>query len=99
MGPTGDPTGRRLPLAHQKLDGIALLGIQAAQLVLDIDTGLATHIDQVFALDVQFPRQYVDSDLLFLQELTPGKQNNLQFGEPDQAPMPPAAGKRWGQIA
>jgi hypothetical protein len=68
-------------------------------LVLDIDAGLATHIDQVLAFDVQFPRQYVDTDLLFLQALTPGKQNNPQIGRPDQAPMTPAAGKLWGQIA
>jgi hypothetical protein len=53
-------------LDHE-LDGIALFRIQAAQLVLDVDTGLAAQVEQVLALHVQFARQGIDPYFLSLQ--------------------------------
>jgi hypothetical protein len=51
---------------HQHLNGVTLFGVDAAELVLDIDPGLAAHVEQVFALHVEFARQGVDAYFLFL---------------------------------
>jgi hypothetical protein len=56
---------------HELNDGIALLGIQAAQLVLDVNTVLAAQVEQVFALHVQFTRQSINPNFLFLQAQLP----------------------------
>jgi hypothetical protein len=57
--------------ANQLLDGVALFGLKAAQLAFDIDAGLAAHVHQVLAFDVQFTSQYVNSNLLALQTRLP----------------------------
>jgi hypothetical protein len=44
---------------------VALLGLDAAQLVLDVDPVLTAQVEQVFALYVQFTRQSVETDFLF----------------------------------
>ena len=46
---------------------VALLGVQAAQLVLDIHSPLAAHVEQILAVDVQLARQRVNTDLFFQQ--------------------------------
>jgi hypothetical protein len=45
---------------------IALFWIQAAQLILDVESRLAAQVEQILALQVQFARQCVDANLLFL---------------------------------
>jgi hypothetical protein len=47
--------------------GIALVRIQAAELVLDVDAGLAAQVEQVFALHVQLASQGINADFLSLQ--------------------------------
>jgi hypothetical protein len=37
---------------YHLLNHLALIRIQAAELILDIDPGLAAHVEQVFALHV-----------------------------------------------
>jgi hypothetical protein len=54
-------------LAHHLLDSIALLRVEATQLILDVEACLTTEVEQVFALDPQFARQRIDTNLLFLQ--------------------------------
>jgi hypothetical protein len=44
-----------------------LVLIQAAQLILYIETRLLAQIEQVFAFDVQLPGQLVNANLLTLQ--------------------------------
>ena len=56
------------PLDHE-LNGITLFRVEAAQLVFHIDAGLAAQVEQVFALHVQFARQGINTDFLFLQML------------------------------
>ena len=60
----GPPTS----LEHLQHD-IALVWIQTAELVLDVDTGLAAHVDQVFRLDIQLARQRIDTDFFLQSEL------------------------------
>jgi hypothetical protein len=48
---------------------IALRRVQAAELVLHIETGLATEIEQVFRIDVQLARQRIDPDFILQAEL------------------------------
>src|SRR5206468_6053153 len=54
------------PLYHL-FDQVALLGIETAQLVLDVDAGLTAEVEQIFTLDVQLARQRIDADFLSLQ--------------------------------
>jgi hypothetical protein len=50
------------------LDDIALLWVEAAELVLDVEAGLAAQVEQIFALHVQLARQGINSYFLSLQE-------------------------------
>jgi hypothetical protein len=59
------------PPLDQLNDLIADLGINAAQLVLHVDAGLATQIEQIFALHVQLASQRIDANFLFLQAELP----------------------------
>jgi hypothetical protein len=56
------------PLEHLH-DHITLVGIQAAELVLDIDTGLAAGVDEIFRLNVQLARQRIDTDFILQAKL------------------------------
>jgi hypothetical protein len=49
------------------LHSITLFRVETAELVLHVETGLAAKVEQVFALHVQFARQGVDTDFVFLQ--------------------------------
>jgi hypothetical protein len=51
-------------LPHQLLQGITLLRLKVAQLVLNIDPVLAAQVEQVLALHVQLARQDVNSNFL-----------------------------------
>src|SRR5436305_1994345 len=46
---------------------IALLRLQATELVLDVEPCLFAQIEQVLAIDLQFPRQCVNPNFLSLQ--------------------------------
>jgi hypothetical protein len=48
-----------------------LFRIQDAQLVLDIESGLAAKIQQIFTFDIQFLGQGIDSNFLSLQIAAP----------------------------
>jgi hypothetical protein len=49
--------------------GIALVRIQAAELILHVDTGLAAEINKIFALQIEFFRQGINADSLLQMEL------------------------------
>jgi len=49
--------------------GIALIRVQATELVFDVDTGLATQVDQVLTFDVKFSRQGINTGFLLQAEL------------------------------
>jgi hypothetical protein len=49
--------------------GIALVWIQAAELILHVDTGLAAEINKIFALQIEFFRQGINADSLLQMEL------------------------------
>jgi hypothetical protein len=57
--------GRASSPLDQPHDGVALLGVDAAQLVLDVHASLAAGIEQIFALNAQLTRKLVDADFLF----------------------------------
>jgi hypothetical protein len=46
------------------LNHVALFGVQAAELVLNIEAGLTTRVKQVFPFDVQFTSQRINTDFL-----------------------------------
>jgi hypothetical protein len=48
-------------------DLVPLLGLEAAELILDVITRGLAYVEQVFALHIQFAGQDVDTDLVFLQ--------------------------------
>jgi hypothetical protein len=50
------------------LNGVALLGVQAAKLVFHVDAGLTAQVEEVFTLHAQLARQRIDSYFLFLQK-------------------------------
>lgn len=54
---------------QQDQNGIALIRIQAAQLVFDVDTGLATQVDQILTFDVKLSRQGINTGFLLQAEL------------------------------
>jgi hypothetical protein len=49
------------------LDGIALVGVKTAELVLDVVTKLLADVEQRLALDVQHLRQGVNTHFLLCQ--------------------------------
>jgi hypothetical protein len=51
---------------HQTDDLVTLFWLDAAELILDVNTVLAAQVEQILALQVQFSRQSVKTDLLFL---------------------------------
>jgi len=55
------------------LKNVALFGIEAAQLVLNIKTRLLTKIEQILALHIQLAGQDVNSYFLSLQAILPGR--------------------------
>src|SRR5437870_7347347 len=67
----GRSHGYPAALSDHYLDGIALFRIQDAQLVLDIESGLAAKIQQIFTFDIQFLGQGIDSNFLSLQIAAP----------------------------
>jgi hypothetical protein len=48
-----------------------LIRIEGTELIFHVDTGLAAHGEQVFALHVQLPSQREDAYFLFLQAQLP----------------------------
>jgi hypothetical protein len=46
---------------------ITLFWVETAELVFHVVTGLAAKVKQIFALHVQFARQGIDTDFVFLQ--------------------------------
>jgi hypothetical protein len=49
------------------LNLITLFGIEAAQLILDIEARLPAHVQQVLAFNVQLSSQCINTDFLSLQ--------------------------------
>jgi hypothetical protein len=50
---------------------IALFGVEAAELVLHVDIGLLTQVEQVLALHVQFAGQDVNTHFVLRQAALP----------------------------
>jgi len=77
--------------ADQQFDGVALVGVQATELILDIDAGLTAQVKQILALDVQFARERVDTNFLFLQAQLLSRQILLRISAEMRLPwMVPA---------
>jgi hypothetical protein len=61
-------------------EGVALLMLQVAQLILHVETSLLAQLQQDLGIDVKLARQLVDADFLFLQAM-------LLFGATDPKPV------------
>jgi hypothetical protein len=54
---------------HHLNNSVALLGIKATELVLDVETRLSAEVKEVFAVDVKLARQGIYTDFLLQSEL------------------------------
>src|SRR5439155_21111023 len=59
--------GRGGPALDQLFDLVAHLRLDAAQLILHVDAVRAAEVEQVFTLQIQLTRQFVDTDFFFRQ--------------------------------
>ena len=71
----GHSTAARFSQLH---DGIPLVRIQTAELVLHLDTGLAAEINKIFALEIEFFRQGINADFLLQMQLLYSQSSSPQ---------------------
>jgi hypothetical protein len=88
----------RCPFLDQADNLVPLVRLERAELILDIDSGLATQGEQVLALHVEFARERENAYLVFLQAQLPvwfnltyevPRQQSLRGRNPDASPILP----------